>query len=224
MRLPDPLATLARLVVDTVLRRVRTSVVGRVESYDPAAQSAQVLPLVGEQDDYDGEPRELGPVALQGVPVVHYGSGKRGITFGLDSGDPVVLVVRHRSHQEVDAGANPPITPQRSGRMALDEAVALPGYVPPGTGQATAHQRSDGAMVIYLDVGEPVYIGDSTAAKALALAEKVDARLSAIATAFDAHIHAVSGANTLIPTTDPVNGIPIGVLAPTDCDDVVVRS
>ena len=219
MRLPDPLVALANAIMDTVRRRVRTAVVGHVEAYDPATQSAQVLPLVGEQDDYDGDVRELPPVAVQNVPVVHYGSGKYGITFPLEAGDPVVLVMRHRSHEEVDNGAQPPITPQRSDRMAVDNAVAFPGFVPPATGQVTAHRRAD-AMVIYIDT-TPLYIGDSTAAEALALASAVDARLNAIQNGFNTHTH------TGVTTGPGVTGTPSTPISGTNdtgCDDVLVRS
>ena len=179
----DAATALPRLLIRKVRQLVRVAVIGRVEEYDPQAQTCRALPLVPEQDTANGVVRTLPPVALPGVPVVHYGGSLRGVTFGLEAGDPVVLLVRHRSHQEVDGGADPPIVPVNAARMQLSEAVALPGYVPPATGQPAAHYRTDGQLVIYLDSGEAVFIGVSTATLLLSRDDRVQQQLQAIATA-----------------------------------------
>lgn len=207
-------------LLERVRQTTRTAVVGHVGEYDPAQQVASVTPAIGEQDIHDDEVRELPPGTLQAIPIVHHGGSKRGFTFGLESGDPVILVVRHRSHQEIDAGAAAPAEPGDSRRMALSEAVGIPGYTPGNPGQNSDHYRTDGAPVLYMDASDILRIGSSTADKALALAESVDARLSSIQSAFDDHTHtAPSGA-----TSTPLPIDLIGPLASVACDDVLVRS
>lgn len=176
----DAIGLLMRRILATVARRARTAVVGRVESYDPQKQTATVLPLVGEQDSVNGEGRELEPVPASKVPVMHYGSGTRGMTFGVSG--PGLLVVRHRSHAEIDGGATGPATPQDKQRMSIGAGVLFPGYIPPATGQPAAHYRSDGQWTWYLPNGEAVFVGASTAAIALARADKTDAQLQEIRT------------------------------------------
>lgn len=179
-RAADAAGDLALRIVDSLLRRVRTAVVARVQSYDPATQTASALPLVGEQDSADGTPRELSPVEISRLPVLHYGTAKRGITYGLEQGDTGVVLVRHRSHGEIDSGATGPATPQDSARSQVGNGVFLPGYVSRATGRPSSQRRADGALVIYLDGSEPVYVGVGTASLDLSRADRVDAQLSQI--------------------------------------------
>lgn len=176
----DAAGMLAERIVGSLLRRVRTAVVARVQAYDPATQTATALPLVGEQDAADGSTRELEPVPLSRMPVLHLGSRKRGITHGLEQGDTGVVLVRHRSHAEIDGGATGPATPQSTARLQIGQGVLLPGYVASGAGQPAAHYRSDGQMVAYLDSGEALHVGVSTASILLARADRVDAQLQQI--------------------------------------------
>ena len=176
-RVADAAGDLALRIVDSLIRRVRTAVVARVQSYDPATQTASALPLVGEQLP-DG--RELQPVELGRLPVMHAGTAKRGITFGLEQGDTGVMLVRHRSHAEIDSGATGPATPQDSARCQVGHGVFLPGYVSRATGRPSSQRRADGALVIYLHGSEPVYVGVSTASIDVARADRVDAQLQQI--------------------------------------------
>ena len=140
--------------------------------------------------------------------------------MSLDVGDVVTLLVRSVSHDEVDSGGVTPALPQATRRMDLSDAVVLPGHPIPADGAPSSSYHSSGAPVLDMKGGDVFRVGDSTAAKALALAEKVDARLTAIQAAYDAHTH-VSVTSLGTPTVP----VPlIGPLAATDCDDLKVRS
>lgn len=175
------LSDLASGIIKAVDRRIRVAVVGRVRSFVASASKATVQPSVSEQRMIDGEIVTVPPAEVPGVPVLFQGGAKRGHTFGLDAGDDVVLVVRHRSHDEVDGGTNAlPVDPKASRRMNMSDAVALPGFVPKGVGRDSSQYREDGQHVFYMEGGESVHVGSSTAALLLARADRVDAQLAEI--------------------------------------------
>lgn len=168
------LPSLVSRLATRVRRSVRVAVSALTESYDAASQSARLAPSVVEADA-DAAP------SVGGVPVLWPGGATRGITMGLEADDGVVLVVRHRSHDEVDGGTGAlPASPSAGRTMSYADAVALPGYVPPADGRASSQYRSDGQIVVYLGSGESVYVGSSTAALALARADRTDAQLQQI--------------------------------------------
>jgi hypothetical protein len=206
------LADLTTAILARARAVVRVAVTGTLSDFDAGASTVTASPDVS-----DGVP----PPAIPGVPVLMPGGSLRGLTFGLAPGDRGVLLVRHRSHDEVDSGtAALPVTPRASRQMSLADAVCLPGYVPPADGRPAAHYRSDGEPVLYMDTGEALHVGLSTAALALARADLVLAELQAIKATFDAHTHlsAAPGSPTAVPV--PLLGAPGSVA----CDRVKVDS
>lgn len=190
MKLPSPMTHLVRGIMNRLRQTTRTAVVGVVGTYDAATQRASVTPMVPEQDTVEGTARELPAPQLQEIPVLHYGGSLRGLTFGLVEDDRVVCLVRHRSHQEVDAGAEPPITPQDCRRMALSESVALPGRTTP---QPAAHVHEDGEPVLYMDAGEALHLAIATANIALARADRTQEHVDALKSYLDSHGHPYVG-------------------------------
>lgn len=177
----DQLQELAVGVFRSVMRRVRVAVSARVRSFDAASSTATIAPSVVEQRSVDGELLTVALADVPGTPILMPGGSKRGFTFGLDSTDNVVAVVRHRSHDEVDGGTEAlPASPAASRRMNYSDAVGLPGYVPPATGRPAAHRRDDGQLVAYMESDEFLHVGESTAAILMARADLVDAQLTEI--------------------------------------------
>lgn len=193
---------------------VRVAVTGTLSDHDPEASTVTAAPDVS-----DGVP----PPAIPGVPVIMPGGSLRGFTFGLSDGDRGVLVIRHRSHDEVDSGTSAlPVTPSASRQMSLADAVCLPGYVPPADGRPAAHFRQDGAPVLYMDDGEALHVGTSAAALALARADLVAAELSDLKAAI---------AGAAVAAGDGGLAFKTNILAaltswpgPVGCDRVVVDS
>lgn len=169
----------------TALRDVRTACTGTVQSYDPATQTADVLPDVQEEVMIDGVPTPITSAAIPGVPVVFPGSALRGLTYGLDEGDRLLLLWRHRSHDEVDSGTEAlPINPASSRRLNPLDVVALPFAVPGA--KTAAQRRADGQPVIYLDAGDALHAGAATAALKLSRDDRVQAQLAEISAQFTA--------------------------------------
>jgi len=211
------LSKLVAKINDRIRQSVRVSVVARVESFDPATSTADVKIVVQEERvTADGDRIPIEAVSIPGCPVLWPGGWLRGMTVGLEQGDEVIALIRTQSHDEIDGDRDVgPVLPAAARRMDLSDVVLIPGYHRPAASWPSSRWRSDGQMVLYVGSGEAVFVGDSTAAKALALAEKVNARLTSIQSKYDTHKHASSSA---IPDTL------IGPLDPVDCADVKVRS
>lgn len=174
----ESLADIVRSLWTRIRVGVRVAVSGEVVTFDPYTGTVTALPSVSESD---GRGNVVPSVQVHKVPVIMPGGATRGITFGLDADDRVLMVVRHRSHDEVDGGTEAlPVTPQANRRMNYADSVALPGYVPPEIGRPSAHVRSDGQLVVYMGSSEAMHVGDSMAAIALARADRTDAQLEEI--------------------------------------------
>lgn len=100
---------------------------GRVESFDASTRKAEVKPLirVGYTDEGGARQTDSLPV-IPGVPVVFPQSGSGGITFALEPGDIVLLVVAAASLDSWLAGDGAEVDPGDDRRFDLSDAVALP--------------------------------------------------------------------------------------------------
>lgn len=232
------LADLVKAQHDGIRRAVAVSVACKVEAFDAAGPTVDVRPLVREVRLRDREWIDVPSLVIKGVPVAYMGGSKRGITFGFDAGDEVMLLVRHQSHDEIDSNAradsNGTVSPKLKRRLDLSDGIVVAGFERPGADRNTDHYREDGQLVIYMASGEKAHVGASDADKALALAEKVDARLEDLRQVVNDHAQALSSvgghthtwSGTGSGTTSPpsTNFGPTLAFDPTDCDDMVVRS
>lgn len=143
-----------------------------VVEYHAADRTADVRSAV----QIDDSP---GPI-VYGVPVQHPQGGGRSITWGLEPGDVLLGIVRSRSHDEVDDGAEVPLTPASSRRFDWSDQVVIP------SGRGTLPYREDGQMVIGLPAAEALYVGADDAAEYLTRNDLVRTNLNAIKDALDA--------------------------------------
>jgi len=132
-RTPD-LAELLEAVQADLQRRMHVAIPGRVESYDSESQTADVQPMVNEAfvADDGTEVVETMPI-VQDVPVVFPRGGGFFISWPLQKGDFVQLLVNDRSvdlYRESDGGR--PVDPVLLHRNDLTDAVAFPGFYPAG--------------------------------------------------------------------------------------------
>lgn len=184
---------------ESLRRSVRVAVAVRVERYDAASQTADVLVLVNEER-MDGDTRvPIGPIRIPGAPVVWPAGASRGLSMGLEVGETALAVVRHRSHDEVDAGSVGSVNPASTRRMNYSDAIVIPGYFAPDDGRDASQFRSDGQPVLAMPGGEAVHIGASTATYALVRWDLLDAYLKSLKTAYDAHVHPVPGGTSGAP-------------------------
>lgn len=189
------------------LSQVRVARYAEVVSYDTATQTATIREIVREPRlNADGEIVAPEPVQVGGVPVQWPNAGGRSITWGLDQGDTGLALVRDISHDEVDAGAATPTIPASLRRFNWSDAVFLPGATIPGDPLPSSAVRSDGQPVWALPSGEAVHIGDSMAAKTLALAQETAARVERIEAYLNTATYSTPAGPTVAPSPPPFTG------------------
>ena len=177
-------AEVIRDAINARLLDVWTATIGRVESYDPKTQTANILPVVRRPlQSADGHIGHEDLPVLPNVPVLQPRAGGFFVHLPLQAGDTVLVVFTADSFQ-MWRNSGSVTNPGDLRRHSLSNAIAIPGVFPnlealldpPNVGMA-----SDEAVL-----GGGVYrVGDATAAQFVALSNKVDAALELIKT----HVH-----------------------------------
>lgn len=160
--------------------RVRVCVDAEIVSYDPSTTTARVRPCVRELVRVADGLVYADALEIPGVPVRWPGDGSGvAITWPLPVGSIVPLLIRDRSHDEVDDGAVVPSAPVSQRRWDLADAEVLP-LAWSARDPLPSSASSSTAPVVLLPVGQALLIGEATAARALALATETAARIKAI--------------------------------------------
>lgn len=198
-----------RAALDARAANVHTALPASVISYDSAAQTVNVQPLVKRvvQDFEEGLELVESLPQIPNVPVAFPRSGGDWITFPIAAGDTGLLVFCERSidtwratNRESDPG---------SVRMHnLSDAVFLPGL------SATAAALTTSATATVINVASALHLGGLNPAEFVALATKVlnelqafKADLDAVKATFDAHVHILTltaGTGTAAPPAVPI--------------------
>lgn len=194
---------------DAIRQGLRIAAVAKVEAYDASKPSCDVVVLVQEERMVNNARRVIPEIRVPGVPVMWPGGSTRSLTMGLEVGDLVLLLVRHRSHDEIDGGEPGPVQPVSTRRMNYADAVALPGFVPPDTGMDSGAFRADGQPVLAMPPGEAAHVGASTANLVLVREDLLSSFLSTLKAWIDGHTH------TGVTTGPGVSGIPVVPLSPS---------
>jgi hypothetical protein len=186
-RKPDTLEAL-RAIVHGELADMHTMMPGKIVSYNHDKQLADVKPVhlrtyLNESDEE--EQHEL-PV-IPDVPVRFPRGGGFTITWPLKAGDPVWLEFAERSIDDYLETDGTQIHDDLDGRRHhLDDAVCYPGG---GTAKNASPIASatdlvigleDGSGALYVKADGKFHFGTAAAAKALGVADTIDARLSAL--------------------------------------------
>ena len=182
---------------------------GRVQSYDAATQTADVVPLVRHP-----VPQPDGSYALEdlpvipSVPVLWPRTGRWMLTMGMTAGDTVQLLVNTAAIGHWRAGSGDVTDPGDLRRQHLAHAVAIPGLYARSAalGHASATDlvlgddqgtrvaiKPDGTVTITtgagvalkIDADGTVHLGGA-AGEAVAMAALVKGNLDALKTIFDA--------------------------------------
>jgi hypothetical protein len=198
--------TIDQLIKDAVegfLLDAHTQMRGNVVSYDEATKTCEVK-LAAKRPVPDGE----GGFVFQeipnipNVPVAWPSAGGFCLHWPLAAGDSVFL-----TFDEVDVQ-----------RWENTGEVCEPGWLERfGLSSPLAHPYSragvSGATGANMACPSPFSFGNPAAAKAVAIAEAVSARLDSIQAAFDTHTHNyLPGPGAAVPSLPPAS--PIGPLAP----------
>jgi hypothetical protein len=204
MTAPHFTPTLAQVITRAINARladVRVALPAHVEAFDPVTQLARVKPLLRESfEAEDGaEVSESLPV-ISDVPVQFPGAGGFVLTFPVKAGDPCWLVFSDRALDKwIASGAE--VDPVDLRRHNLSDAVAMLGVRSKAGALAefdAVHAWLGSAGGVGVSVRErEVHLGvthGANAVDAVALASKVEARLSALEGAMNAHVHPVPNA------------------------------
>jgi hypothetical protein len=183
---------LLRACQNQLADRIHTALPGIVQSYDVATQTATVQLAV--------QLRGATVPALADVPVVHPGGAAAFLHIPLAANDTVLVVFSEEDFGPwlVSGSVSAPAVLARHGL----HAVAIPGLRRTPLAVTSGHTT--------LAVADELRLGADTAANFVALANLVDARISALVTYINAHAH--SGVTTGPGTSGPP-GTPLAAQA-----------
>ena len=199
------------------IAQMRTAIAGVVQNFNAATQRCSVQ--AGVQITLLDGTTVSDPLFVD-VPVCYPGAGGYGLAFPLAPGDEVLLVFAERSIDEWLARGGYNRVAYDPRRFSAQDAIASPGLrsapnaIPAASipADAVTLSAADGSVRVEIRAGggvtitaSEVRLGDDSATF-LALASLVDARVSAIVSAFNAHVHTSAAAGSL--TTSPTVILP----------------
>lgn len=173
------LAEIVRLALESRLLDVWTALPCRVESYDAATQTVEVLPMVRRAiTDTAGETQHEELPKIPNVPVLFPRSAAFSATWPLDAGDFVLVVFSSSAignWRETGDVSNP----GDLRRHDLSHAIAIPGIAPKGDTIPTAND----AAVFEVNAPATHVTFGAGASKFVSRDDKVQTRLGDIFTA-----------------------------------------
>ncbi len=208
------LAETFRTLQTNLRRSMWTALPGRVQSFDPAKQAADVEPLV--HDSWEGEDgqTQTGPLpVIPSVPVVFPGSGQWRLTFPVAKGDTGLLIFCSRS---IDRWASQggSVDPQDTRTHDLADAVFVPGLtdfsnpIDPFKSDRMTLGKVGGQQIHIQDL--KTLIGTDVAAQLepAVLGNTLAAFLDALLTWAAGHIHPTPAGPSSAPTAPFVPPLP----------------
>jgi hypothetical protein len=186
-RFSDEYAHLLDVLEARIMGNMHVGFAASVTRYDAAKQLVDVQPLVADYFQADGEDVEqvYSPV-LPNLPVLFPAGGGYRVTFPIQVGDVVEVLIQDRSHDAwQDQGGRQ--TPVDLRRHHLSDAVAIPGLHDnkhPWAGAATDHMTlgKDGGPLLRLK-NSTIELGSTATQSAVqgdALATAIHTLVSAI--------------------------------------------
>lgn len=176
-----------RLAIAAALAKVHVGFPARVESYDADANTVDVQPQYDRATEcLDGTTLHEELPIIPSVPIAWPRTRKYGVTFPIEVGDYVLILITDRSiHEWMRTGRRG--DPLDLGTHELDGAVAIPGVYPSAdslsspqlTDHLTIGALTTGGASIHIDANE-IRIGTNDASDYVALASKVEAQLTRI--------------------------------------------
>ena len=209
---PD-LVDLLEVFERRLLDSIHTALPGRVESYDPATQRADVQPLIRQRvPKADTDQQEWVYEDLPLIPsvrVIHPRGGGAFVHLPIATGDTVLLVFCETGIGHWEAGNGDMSDAGDERRHHLAHAVAIPGFYPAAKnipsedanrrelvmgfeGGATVRVRSPEASApntIVLETSAPVILGGEAGAQFMARADRVDAAIDELRSKMNSHTH-----------------------------------
>lgn len=215
------LADVLKVAMEGFGRGLHVAMPGVVETYDETTQKADIKPQVQQLViDLDGNEELLELPVVPNVPVVFPRGGGYFVSFPLQKGDQVLLVICDRElNTWKSVGGDP--EPKDPRQHALPDAVAIPGCYPFTDSLSEAHAdnmalgKDGGAQIHVKDNGE-IHIGSESASDAAAKASVVDSRLDALESFAGSHTHPYIPGTQPPSSTSPASGAPSGGTTASD--------
>lgn len=208
--IPPSSEELTRAWIERYLGDLHVALPGRVVSYDENTQTADVLPLVRHPSPQpDGSVAQEDLPVIPSVPVLWMRGGGCFVALPLEPGDGVQLLVNSAAIGHWRAGQGEVTDAGDLRRHHLSHAVAIPGLATrgaalqnapnPATGLVLGQDADNGTRVridrdgtvtvvrnttelLRIETNGEVTLGGTAGAQFVALANLVDARLSALKT------------------------------------------
>lgn len=182
------LRTLIAGAMDRRLAGVRVSMPGRVLAYDAARGAVDVQALISDGVVDDGERTAEALPVLVDVPLMFPGAGPYRITWPIEAGAIVLLVVASSSIARWKVGDGVDVTdPGSDHRHHIEDAIAIPGLHAFG---APPTEAPTDALVIH---GPAIRLGAAAADPIMRRSDMV-AALAAVDDRISTHIHGVAAA------------------------------
>jgi hypothetical protein len=224
------LETVLSIALQHLKTTLRVALPGRVESYDPESQKADIQPLIKDSFlDTDGNSVTESLPVVPDVPIVFPRAGGFYLTVPVAVGDHVLLVANDRSIDKFATGDGEETDPIDLRAHDLSDVVAFPGFYPftksiadadaenmqlGKEGGATITFKENGDISIVQGSGGSVNLGADAASQAVARVTDLtvaDANMSAWLTVTQAALVAIAG---LLNAPGPVIGAPGSVIPP----------
>lgn len=175
---------------------MHTCIPAVVTSYNAVKQTitAQITVRDIKPND-EGEQIDSLPTPIPNVPVAFPSGNGVSMVWPLAAGDHVLLVFAERSIGEWKTTGQSDNKPMEPRRFNLSDAFAIPGVRPPSNPLPAASYGSG----LIINSNTTITLGDSSAARHVAVAEAVLNELENISTFMAAHVHNAFG----IPTSPP---------------------
>jgi hypothetical protein len=216
---PRNLVDVVTAGVEGALADVHTALPGTVVSYDPLTNTATVKPMVKRvlYDVEDGERSFEDIPNIPSVPVVWPRAGGFAVTLPMQAGDSVLLIFSQASLAEWrESGELSEPVDARTHSVGYPFAIpgAFPDVTPLSPDPVDIAAREAGVVIGQHAGNGRIEISPTTiklgkdATDYVALAAFVDARIAAVATKFDSHVHLAAGATALTGTPQTAAGTP----------------
>ena len=214
-----------RGAIHSVLSDVHVALPGKIESWDPATQKADVKPLLKRTFytlERDRIVEEL-PI-IPKVPILFQRSESMFLSFPLKKGAHVQLVFNERSIDQFMAKQGNDTDPLDMRRFDLSDAAAYAGFYPDAKKLSDVHADNlvmglDGGIQIHIKPSGEIHLGSENAAQFVALGQKTFDEINALRSAVDAltskyNAHVVSVTVPALGLLDslgaPVTGAAVG--------------
>lgn len=224
-----------RAAIASMLGDVHVGLPGRIESWDPATQRADVKPLI-KRVFYTAERERVVEElpCIPNVPVLFPRTTTMFMSWPLKIGDHVELRFTERSIDQFMEKKGVDTDPLDVRRFDLSDAVARVGFYPDSKQLADVHPDNlvigkDGGTQMHFKPNNEIHFsdsGDGIGAEFLALAQKTFDQINALRSAVDAlttvyNAHSVSVTVPALGLLDslgaPVTGVATGTsVAPGD--------